>query len=263
MVLRSSSKLHRTRRTGVACSWSTTRRSGAFGCLGGWAGYPGVESMPTRVVVYAEGAKELHGEFVLPRAPGSILPETEYGAAHVLVQRSCVRHLVQVLQFETPLNLPTPRPPRGSDLHDRKNLRRLLAWPPHRRPDLAVVLVDEDGVADRHRTLKSYLDADLIPPVAIGVAVREFESWLLGAMQAVREVLATSIEEPQDRESMKPGEAKELLERWIEKCDRTAEARLVRVRIAGAVRIDELARSSRSFQRFQQELGATLARVPQ
>lgn len=221
--------------------------------------------MPTRVVVYAEGARELLGEFVLPRAPGSLLSEAEYGAAHVLVLRAIdflsPKPFLGV-QFEAPLNLPTPRPPRGSDLLDRKNLRRLLGWPPNRRPDLAVVLVDEDGVEDRLPTVRSYLDADWVPPVAVGVAVREFESWLIGDVQSVREVLAIKIDEPQEREGMKPGRAKELLNGWIEKCDRAGKDRSVRVQIAGTLRIDELARTSRSFHRFHEELGAALALVP-
>ena len=220
--------------------------------------------MPTRVVVYAEGARELFGEFVLEKAPGSPLSESDFGAAHFLVRRT-IDHLVPqplTLQFEAPLNLTTTRPPRGSDLLDRKSLRRLLAWVPHRRPDLAVVLVDEDGVDSRLSTLRSYLEADWSPPVAIGVAVREFESWLIGDMQAVREVLEIKIDEPREPEQMKPGEAKALLDGWLEERNRSKDGRGVRARIAARLRLDALVRTSRSFRRFHEELGASLALVP-
>ena len=105
--------------------------------------------MPIRVVVYAEGANELYGELVLPIAPRSTLTDEELGAAHALVRRTIESRAPAAahgIQFEEPLRLvPSLRRPRGSDLLDRKSLRRLLTWGPHSRPDLAVVLVDEDG----------------------------------------------------------------------------------------------------------------------
>jgi hypothetical protein len=131
--------------------------------------------MLTRVVVYA-GAPGTLRRVRIAKAPGALLSDSELGAAHVLVRRTIdflAPKPTPTLHFEAPLNLIAPRPPRGSDLLDRKNLRRLLRWP-LRRPDLAVVLVDEDGVEDRLQTVKSYLDADWVPN-AVGVAVREFE----------------------------------------------------------------------------------------
>src|SRR5262245_7315643 len=93
------------------------------------------------------------------------------------------------VRFEEPLRLPA-RTPRGSDLRRRKNVRHLLTWGSHaRRPDLAVVLIDEDGEEAILSTMTGFLEPRLELPVALGVAVREFESWLTADTQAVRDVL--------------------------------------------------------------------------
>jgi hypothetical protein len=217
-----------------------------------------------RVVLYAEGTRELYGELILPRAPRSPLAEDDLGAAHVLVRRaigSTTEGRGRAVQFEEPLRLSSnQRPPRGSDLLDRKNLRRLLTWSRHPRPDLAIVLVDEDGDEERRDTVKAYLEAEWSPPVVIGVAVREFESWLITDLQAVRSALDIAIDEPQGREGLEPGEAKKLLDGWIETSGESNRG--ARVRIAQELQLEALTRGSRSFRRFQEELGATLARVP-
>lgn len=221
--------------------------------------------MTTRVVVYAEGAGELYGALALRRTPGSPLSEVELGAAQILVRRTIAlldSDRGHAVQFEQPLNLPTGRPPRGSDLLNRKNLRGLLSWVGPRRPDLAVLLIDEDGKEARFSSVKSYLDSGWSPPVAVGVAVREFESWLIEDMQTVREVLGITIDEPPQRESMDPGEAKKMLAGWLEKSHQADPDRVVRGRIAERLRLEVLAHSSKSFQRFREELRAALTLIP-
>src|SRR5262245_11758833 len=55
----------------------------------------------------------------------------------------------------------------------------------------------------------------LLLPRVIGVAVREFEAWLIADVHAVREVIAPALEVPAAPESLDPGRAKELLQNWI------------------------------------------------
>jgi hypothetical protein len=100
---------------------------------------------------------------------------------------------------------------RGSMLLAKKTLRRLLTFAhPARRPQLAVVLVDEDGVADRRRTLSEWT-ADLDLPRVIGVPIREFEAWLIADPRACATVFVTTTRPPSP-ETMKPGEAKRMLQ---------------------------------------------------
>lgn len=216
--------------------------------------------MALRVVVYAEGAVELSGVPALPRAAGSSLPEHEQGAAHVLVRRSIAlvdpAHGEEVL-FEEPLLVARGvRRPHGSDFLARKNLRQLLTWPPsRRRPDMAVLLLDEDGDGSRLQLVKGFLDDPWPTPVAIGVAVREFESWLIGDMQAVRAALGGSpIDEPRLAEEMPRGRAKALLDGWIRSRGPADPDHAARKRIAEGLQLDVLAAASKSFKRFREEL---------
>lgn len=217
-------------------------------------------TLKTRVVVYAEGERELSGELVLSRAPRAPLAEVDLGAAHILVRRalgSLAPSLESGVEFEEPLMLvPGPRRPRGSDFLKRRNLRRLLTWPLN-PPDLAVVLVDEDGDKGRFTWIRSFLEDDWSPPFVLGVAVREFEGWLIGDIQAVRDVLGVTIDEQPERERMEPGRAKALLDSW------TSGKRVERLRIARQLQIDILERGSTSFRRFMDQLREYLLRIRQ
>jgi hypothetical protein len=223
--------------------------------------------MALRVVVYAEGALELSGIPALPRAAGAHLPERELGAAHVLVRRT-IAHIAAArgehILFEEPLLLvPDLRKPRGSDFLVPKNMRRLLSWHPSaRRPHLAVVLLDEDGVEGRLQLVQGFLDDPWPTPVAIGVAVQEFESWLIGDMNAVRKALGGSpIDEPTHAEGMSPGHAKVLLGGWTRARSAVSADASTRRRIAEELQLEVLASASRSFKRFRDALREAVSRV--
>ena len=103
--------------------------------------------MTYRVVVYAEGRAEDAGSGPSVAAPREDLEESELGAAHILARRviaSESRVPEPAIRFVAPLRLVTGRRHAGSDLLDRKKLRRLLTWPIE-PPSLAIVFVDEDG----------------------------------------------------------------------------------------------------------------------
>jgi hypothetical protein len=145
--------------------------------------------MSLRVVLYAEGGRELAGEQRWQLAPGDRLPEDALGAAHYVVARALnrTRHLPETaVLFEEPLRTNRGRPARGSDLLDRQTLRRLLMWPSAaRRPQLAIVLVDADGDETRRPTLNAATE-NVTTPRVVAVAVQEVEAWLIADMNAVR-----------------------------------------------------------------------------
>jgi hypothetical protein len=172
--------------------------------------------MALRVVLYAEGPGEDRGRNPYPPAVGRPLPAEVLGAAHVLIARvlSAVRNLApDSVQFLAP-QLRKARPHVGSDLTHGPTLRKLLQFPVSSQyPQLAIVLVDEDGRAERRRELIEATRTLDLPPV-VAVAVREFEAWLIADPKAIREVLDVT-ETPPSPDSMPPGEAKSTLQNWL------------------------------------------------
>jgi hypothetical protein len=209
-----------------------------------------------RVVVYAEGPLESREVGPMLR-PGSDLEPTDFGPAHVLVQRALVEHLnfsAAELRFVVPLRVGVRRH-RGSDLIVSSVLRRLLTWPrADERPDLAIVVVDEDGDAQRGTNITSACEAMALPTV-VGVCRPEFEAWLMADVTAARDVLGAAPDEPPSAENMHGGDAKRLLAEWIAGRDD------IETRLALARKIDLVAlRRHRSFERFVKQLRAVLAR---
>jgi len=149
--------------------------------------------MSLRVALIAEGSGDLgsSSRLNLPRATvNEALINDELGPAHWLIRRAVAAAKgmpEDAVTFVAPLRLPTGRAPRGSDLLLRRNLARLVAYPPLTpRPDLIIVLIDEDGEADRAANLNAARPA--LPPDALltAVAVREFEAWLISDGGALR-----------------------------------------------------------------------------
>jgi len=217
--------------------------------------------MSLRLVVYAEGALETgvpHG----PRTPpGNELQDDELGAAHILVRR-CLsangRLPDAAIRFHRPLRTDAGRVARGSDFLKVARLRKLLSWPPSpNRPDLAVVLVDADG--DRSR--KGTLDAGtaMVPGArlgrVIGVAIEEFEAWLVADDRAVSEGLHATFPTPKAPETMAPQEAKLLLAEAIALAG--ADPQVVRRTIAEKCGLDAISARCPSFADFRAELVQT------
>lgn len=215
-----------------------------------------------RLVLYAEGAGESAGESTLLPAPGEGLREEHLGAAHVLVRR-CVVEVGNLpegaVRFVSPLRLGA-RHARGSDLLDRRSLRRLLTWPtPGRRPDLGVVLVDNDGDDERRKVMNAHVEA-LGLGVVIGVAKQEFEAWLIADHLAVRTIFGRDPGKPPAVEDMTRAEAKQLLAIWTDKLASNSKPREVRVDLARRASLDSL-RTLKAFARFLDELRTALQRV--
>lgn len=198
-------------------------------------------------------------------SPGTVLGDSELGAAHVLVRRAALhldKRRFECLSFEEPLRLAGSRA-RGGQLLSRGNLRKLLSWAdPRRAPDLSVLLVDEDGDESRLERLTNFVKG-LAPPFAvIAVAVREFESWLLADHRALARLTGRRIDHATEVESLAPGAAKEHLRELTDGLrDQHGVARAHRV-IAEALELDVLVAKCASFSRFLAEFKECAARTP-
>lgn len=172
---------------------------------------------PARVVVYAEGGREIGG-LGPPPSPNTPLGEEDLGPAHWLVRRalSLSRSLPEgAILFEEGLRVGHGRRPRGAQLLERERLRQLCTWAdPRRAPALVVIFVDNDGDVGRLARLTAFVEGVHVP-VVIGVAVQEFESWLIADQRAASD--ATMIDCTEDRpiESLEPRVAKQRLQSAI------------------------------------------------
>lgn len=203
-----------------------------------------------RIVLYAEGAGDApkHG---LPPHPDAELQDEHLGPAHHLVLRCLcegTRLPTAAIRFRSPLRH-RGKIAVGSDLLHQRILRQLLTWPRvESRPDLAVVLVDEDGDAGRRGRLEAIVEG-LPVRVVVGVAVRELEAWLLADMKAVGAATERTIKAPPNVESLEPGEAKSRLADATDGVDTFAK----RMKIAQTADLDHLAKL-RAFELFRKAL---------
>lgn len=203
-----------------------------------------------RVVLYAEGKGDapIKG---LPVHPEAALGDDHLGPAHHLVRRCLcegTRLPVAAVQFRAPLRH-RGKIAQGSELLQQKVLRRLLTWPRvDARPDLAVVLVDEDGDGKRRAQLERTVE-DLPVTVVVGVAVRELEAWLLADASAVSTATERSIPTLPNVESLEPGHAKRRLADATDGVGAFAK----RVTIAQTADLDHLTKL-RAFELFRKAL---------
>jgi hypothetical protein len=191
------------------------------------------------------------------------------GPAHHLCSRLIARELPKPREvlFLSPLHLKAGKPHRGSDLHNAKFVRRLLTIAdPKRRPDLALVLVDEDGDAGRRRELTAALQ-DVPQLHVIAVPIREFEAWLIADQRALVDILQVT-DTPPEVEGMKPRQAKELLRGWIDasalagasQSERAAQLEQVRSSLARQVSLDALDKL-RAMKLFRDDLRTAIGQI--
>lgn len=205
--------------------------------------------MALRVVVYAEGLRELAGRKREDVAPGSEIPEDDLGAAHVLVRRAlrlAWRAPESAIRFEEPLRFRGARA-RGSHLTDTRSLRQLLTWLPGIRPDLAVVFVDRDGQNGRAQELAKAATGRGVD-VALGVAIEDFETWLIADAAAIRSITGTPFDVPGDVEALAPREAKRRLEQALHSgVEGLEEQRARRRAVAETCDLEVIRRRCRGF----------------
>jgi hypothetical protein len=211
-----------------------------------------------RIVVYAEGAAEALGSITLLPAVGEELREEMLGAAHVLIRRVIAEEwslAQEAVRFDAP-NRTRGRLARGSDLLHERRLRQLLTWAkPEQCPDLAIVLIDADGDHQRGTRLRTALSSIRVV-VAIGLAVEEFEAWLLADLRTVQRVLGADTVSglPTTPERLKPREAKACLNVYLG--EHAAESRRLRREIADQCSLDELRDKCKAFHQLSSDLRA-------
>lgn len=215
-----------------------------------------------RVVLYAEGPGETGGiERQLP-PPGEPLSEELLGPGHILLRRCLVESSEpsgREVVFVAPLKDRRGRTARGSMLLRRQTLRQLLTWlNPARCPDLAVVLVDQDEDTGRKRTLEEHVSAP--PPISlmpvIGVAIQEFEAWLIADHSCVARILELDIQKPKNPEKMKRQKAKQILASWIGKSEVAMEGDEVRRQIVSRCNLMTVSKTCRAFEVFRKAVAA-------
>lgn len=213
--------------------------------------------MTLRVVLYAEGVADDGGRETDLPAPTEPLGDEHLGPAHVFARRvleTTPPVATSGLRFLSPLRVRSRRA-RGSDLRHPPTLRRLLAFPDAcRRPDLAIVFVDQDGDGQVSAELRNRTQ-DLLLPRVIAVPVPEFEAWFLADEAAASAILRASIDTPSDPESHAPGEAKKRFNEWLALAAADAhrvERADLRQRIAERADLGRL-RRLRSFEIFERE----------
>ncbi|MGF1520858.1 MAG: DUF4276 family protein [Leptolyngbyaceae cyanobacterium] len=121
---------------------------------------------------------------------------------------------------------------------------------------LIVLLVDSDDSPpnERLRLLQEALKANCLKG-AVGVAVKEFETWLLADSTALSTVFGRPHNSPPRPERLSRREAKHLLNAWInEIATEKRNTADIRRELASAVDLDVLSNACPSFQVFQQEL---------
>lgn len=215
---------------------------------------------PIRVVVYAEGTREASGARVPLPPPGDPLPEAALGPAHILVRRCLAEHApLEQIRFDVPL-LTRGRRARGSDLHRASTLRQLCTWAmPLAKPDVAVVIVDADGETGRLRIIRQALEGrrDVQPPVVVGVAIHEFEAWMLADDAALRKHLGFADDPLPRPETLAPRQAKAVVLELLAKksADKDTQKALL-VQLADAVDLAVVASICTAFEHLRSELHA-------
>jgi hypothetical protein len=212
--------------------------------------------MSLRVVLYAEGGNETAGEVGIPPAPGTPLREDNLGSGHILVRRclELTRNIpAPAVRFEAPLRDRRGNVARGTALLHRETLRQLLTWPlAHRRPELVVVLVDCDEDQSRRARLEEFV-SDVAVPKVIGVAVQEFEAWLIADHAAACQALGAAPTAPRDPERMSRREAKGLLASWMGDRPESSE-RGIRMTLANLCDLEVVRRRCAAFDHFLRAL---------
>ncbi len=114
------------------------------------------------------------------------------------------------------------------------------------------MLVDEDAKPDRYSVLEHGVQGLLLPAV-IGVAVREFETWLIADPNALRRVFGLSARLDAAPESLPPSDAKQLLSDWCAAIGRAspADSREIRSTLAQAIDLDVTATRCPAFASFR------------
>jgi hypothetical protein len=184
-----------------------------------------------RIGLIAEGEAELGSSvpYIKPEEGGKIINREEEGALHTLIRRELNQCGLPDCNFVhrhpsiKERDKKTLR--RGHSILDRKYLAQVvILWKPD-EVDIIVIVVDADNSLIQRRidleaalnTIRdNHLDDDeksIRDRTAGGLAIKNFETWLLADTQTVANVLGVEIDRLENLEEL--DETKNLLERAI------------------------------------------------
>jgi hypothetical protein len=186
---------------------------------------------PIRIGLIAEGEAELGPSipYIKPEDGGKVLERNAEGALHTLIRRELESFGCPDCQFVQ--RHPTIRESRvlkrrvGHSILERKYLAQIVSvWKPE-EVDMIVIVVDADDVlAQRQRDLEVALNAirdnhldvneqTICDRSAGGLAIKNFDTWLLADTQTVAKILEIELETPDNLEEL--NDAKGVLENAI------------------------------------------------
>ncbi len=213
---------------------------------------------PIRIGLIAEGATELGKSvpYIKPEEGGKTIPRGSEGALHTLIRRDLKNIGISECNFVH--RHPTLKEDRkrklrtGHSILDKKYLAQLIiAWKLE-EVDLIVIVADADDILptrknELEKALKTIRDNHLdineqpIYDRSIGgLAIRNFETWLLGDMHTVAKILKVELSPIEDLENS--DDTKTALENAIAKSkylsDQTTNQRPLQIRWNLAREID-------------------------
>ncbi len=211
------------------------------------------------LVLHAEGPGDL-GRPGAHIAPGDSLLPDDLGPAHILVARTidCLFGVPRAaLDFKEPYRTAHGHRAYGGQLLVREILDQILTgW--QLNPLVVVFLVDADDapVNDRRTILRDALERSGLDG-AVGVVVKEFESWLIADQAALTRVLGKGHTSPVAVEDLECRAAKNMLMEWSKSHARPGrDALAIRRELAEAVDLDTLNVRCTSFAVFRREIEA-------
>lgn len=211
------------------------------------------------MVVHAEGPGDL-GKANRDLFPGDSLLKDAWGPVHILVQRILSEGAqipAPAIDFVEPYRTGKAGAiAKGSQLLKAKILDEILVnW--RLSQPLIILLVDSDNQppAERAAILEAALKRNSLVG-AVGIAVKEFESWLIADAQAIRKIIGNNVHHDfQTPEALACGEAKQQLQKWIQDIAHPSRQLIdIRRELANAMNLDVVANLCPSFKAFRQAL---------
>jgi hypothetical protein len=186
-----------------------------------------------RIGVIAEGEAELGASipYIKPEDGGKVIERDKEGALHTLIRReleSLGLHCDFVQRHPSISESRVFKRRVGHSILESKYLAQvIIAWKPE-EVDLIIIVVDADNnLPQRQRELEralnkirdNHLDINEQPisdRSAGGLAIKNFETWLLADTQAVSKILGVELEELEELENLEELDGgKDILENAI------------------------------------------------
>lgn len=174
---------------------------------------------PIKIGLIAEGQTELGASspFITPQDGGKVIDKRKEGALHTLIRRELKNTGLSNCEFvhrhPTLNERKTSQLTSGHSILNPKYLKQVvIAWKPE-EVDLIVIVADADDVLEkRQRDLEialqtireRHLDQDEKPindRSVGGLAIKDFEAWLLADSETVSRILGEKIEQITDLEN--------------------------------------------------------------